>query len=157
MSRPQVVWLDAREEGLSADELRERARSLPLTAGAVHVSRSYCYPFALVAGYGQRVGVDVERVAACDGAFAASIQTPAERVAARDAPLDDHGLTSLWSSKEALAKALGDALDYDPRRLDGPAAWPQDRAGPWRAARLDAPVGHVAWLCWRGEVPAPTT
>jgi hypothetical protein len=85
MSRPQVVWLDAREEGLSVDELRERARSLPLTAGTVHVSRSYCYPFALVAGYGQRVGVDVERVAACDGAFAASIQTPAERVAARDA------------------------------------------------------------------------
>ena len=30
-------------------------------------------------------------------------------------------MASLWSGKEALAKALGDALRYDPRRLESPA------------------------------------
>ncbi len=62
--------------------------------------------------------------------------------------------TSLWSSKEALSKALGNALDYDPRWLEGPAAWPDGRSGPWRAARLDVGDDHVAWLCWCAEDPS---
>jgi phosphopantetheinyl transferase len=61
----------------------------------------------------------------------------------------DAYVSSLWSSKEALAKALGDPLHYDPRRLESPMSWPGGRAGPWRAARLATPDGHTAWLCWR--------
>ncbi len=100
------------------------------------------------------VGVDIERVAPCDEAFADSIRTPAERAAATpQRRLPDRHITSLWSSKEALSKALGDALDYDPRRLEGPQAWPNGRSGPWRAVTLDlADDEHVAWLCWRAEI-----
>lgn len=60
----------------------------------------------------------------------------------------DNYLTSLWAAKEALAKALGDALCYEPSRLGSPQHWPRGQAGPWRAKQLPAPSGHVAWLCW---------
>jgi phosphopantetheinyl transferase len=55
----------------------------------------------------------------------------------------------MWCGKEALSKALGDALAYDPRRLGSPLSWPDGRSGAWCAAELPAPAGHVAWLCWR--------
>jgi phosphopantetheine--protein transferase-like protein len=89
------------------------------------------------------VGVDVERIERFDGALADSIRTPAERDAGWPEADPDRHFSSLWSSKEALAKALG-----DPRRLDGPAAWPQGRSGPWRATAVEVTDGHVAWLCW---------
>jgi len=42
----------------------------------------------------------------------------------------DNYLTSLWAAKEALAKALGDALCYEPSRLGSPQHWPRGRPGP---------------------------
>ncbi|HWE10427.1 MAG TPA: hypothetical protein VG325_13820 [Solirubrobacteraceae bacterium] len=57
----------------------------------------------------------------------------------------------MWSSKEALAKALGDALRYDPRRLEAPVAWVNGACGPWRARPVPAPPGHVARVCWRSS------
>jgi hypothetical protein len=57
-------------------------------------------------------------------------------------------VTALWSSKEALAKALGDAGDYDPRRLGSPMFWTGGAAGRWRTRRLAVPPGYLAWLCW---------
>jgi hypothetical protein len=152
-----AVWLiDARAAG-ARDEasLREAARAASTEAAAPFTSRSYRFPFALVAAHSAAVGVDIERVESCDAAFADSIRTPAE-LSARP-PREDHDryFTSLWSSKEALSKALGDALAYDPRRLEGPGAWPDGRSGPWRAAAIDAGEdGHVAWLCWRVEGPS---
>jgi phosphopantetheinyl transferase len=102
-----------------------------------------------VARHHERVGVDIERVASHDRAFLASISTPQERAAAvEQADLDAYA-SALWSSKEALAKALGDALRYDPRRLPSPIDWPDGRTGCWRTARLPAPAQHTAWLCWR--------
>jgi hypothetical protein len=97
------------------------------------------------------VGVDIERVGTCDSAFLESISTPAELQAqAREQPTEiDLVATSLWSSKEALSKALGDPLAYDPRRLEGPGSWPGGRSGPWRATTLDVGPAHVAWVCWR--------
>jgi phosphopantetheinyl transferase len=95
------------------------------------------------------VGVDIERVEPFDEAFLESISTPSER--ARSADPSDPGTytASLWASKEALAKALGDPLAYDPRRLESPMFWPAGRSGPWRAAPLPVPGGHNAWACWR--------
>jgi len=154
-----VVLIDARADGLDEAGLRVRARDLATAgAGAPFASRSYSFPYALVAWHSAPVGVDIERVAPCDEAFADSIRTPAERAAATphadsdsDSDSDRH-ITSLWSSKEALSKALGDALDYDPRRLESPQAWPKGRSGPWRAVTLDLADEHVAWLCWRAEI-----
>jgi 4'-phosphopantetheinyl transferase superfamily len=147
------VWLiDARAAG-ARDEasLRELARTGSTEAGAPFTSRSYHFPFALVAAHSAAVGVDIERVEPCDAAFADSIRTPAELSAGP--PREDHDryFTSLWSSKEALAKALGDALAYDPRRLEGPGAWPDGRSGPWSARALELGPEHVGWVCWRRD------
>ncbi len=72
-------------------------------------------------------------------------------MAGRGADLDAW-VAELWCAKEALAKALGDAVDYDPRRLESPIRWPELRSGPWRARPIPAlPAGHVGWLCWREQ------
>jgi hypothetical protein len=148
---PRVRLLDARAAGVDEPGLRELARAECASSGAPHTTRSYSFPYALVAWHEARVGVDIERIAHCDEAFARSISTPAEHVEYGSVLDPDGHFTSVWSSKEALAKALGDALEYDPRRLDSPLGWPGGRAGAWRALALALPgaAHHVAWLCWR--------
>jgi hypothetical protein len=147
---PTVQLIDARTADVPDEaDLRALARKVCAEVAGPFTSRSYRFPFALLATHTAAVGVDIERVEPCDAAFADSIRTPAERSAG--SPHEDHDryFTSLWSSKEALSKALGDALAYDPRRLEGPGAWPEGRSGPWRATPLEVPDGYVAWLCWK--------
>ena len=48
-------------------------------ADAAHTSRSYRYPYALVASHSEPVGVDIERIEPFDQAFLESILTPSER------------------------------------------------------------------------------
>lgn len=130
-------------------ELRDLARAHPRARQAAHVSRSYRGPRALIAWHTAPVGADLERLAPTDRRFAASICAPAEleRFGAR---LDEPAfVTSLWSSKEALAKALGDAMDYDPRRLESPLGWPDETAGGWQAMQLQPAGGYLAWIVWR--------
>ena len=146
---PQVRLLDAREVAGDEDMLRGLARRLTESVAAPWVSRSYAFPYAMVAWHDTAVGIDIERVEPCSVEFAESVCTPSEAAyTPTDGPIDDY-VTGLWSSKEALAKALGDALRYDPRRLGSPMYWPDGRAGPWRTAPLRAPAGHCAWICWR--------
>jgi 4'-phosphopantetheinyl transferase superfamily len=153
---PRVVFVDAScaaRSGATATGMQERAlrewvRQFDARTAATHSSRSYRLPLALLAWHGAPVGVDIERVEQCDERFAESIQTPRER--ALEVPDDrDRHFTALWSSKEALSKALGNPLAYDPRRLEGAGSWPHGRSGPWRAAPLDVGAAHVAWVCWR--------
>ncbi|MGO9955802.1 MAG: 4'-phosphopantetheinyl transferase family protein [Solirubrobacteraceae bacterium] len=146
---PEVWLLDAAPAGLDQPGLRAWARAQAAPAGGSYSSRSYRFPYALVARHHQPVGVDIERVQPSDRAFLASISTPLELAEALDNTDLDEYVASLWCSKEALAKALGDALRYDPRRLRSPIDWPDGSAGRWRAAALPAPPHHVAWLCWR--------
>ena len=149
---PEVYLLDARAHGLDEAGLRGWARARTAIAGAdggAYVTRSYRYPYALVAWHSQPVGVDIERLEPDDAAFIDSICTPAERADLERLTESQSG-SSLWSSKEALSKALGDALAYDPRRLPSPLTWHNGAAGAWRCAQLEAPSGHVAWVCWRG-------
>ncbi len=147
---PHVQLLDARPADLEEPELRAWARVITAQARAAHVSRSYRYPYALIACHSEPVGVDIERVQPLDPVFLASIQTPSERqvVIAGEGADRDAAMTSLWSGKEALAKALGDALSYDPRRLESPVRWPEGRCGRWRAEALAGIDGHVGWVCW---------
>ncbi|MBV9803600.1 MAG: 4'-phosphopantetheinyl transferase superfamily protein [Solirubrobacterales bacterium] len=147
---PAVRLLDARQGGLDESGLRGWARSLSDAHPDLTASRSYRYPYALVAWHDGPVGVDIERVEACGASFLESISTPAERSveAPPERDPDAHAI-SLWCGKEALSKALGDALEYDPRRLESPLGWPDGRCGPWHAESLSAPDGYVAWVCWR--------
>jgi hypothetical protein len=152
MSTPVVRLLDARRDGLDVAGLRARARAVADALGRSHATRSYRFPYALVAAHDGPVGVDLERVEHVDRGFAVSIATP-EELAALDAGEAGDDLAAwaiaLWSGKEALAKALGDALSYDPRRLPSPLRWPNLRAGAWRAVPLPVPARHAGWLCWR--------
>jgi phosphopantetheinyl transferase len=145
--RPEIRLLDARDAGLSATELREFVRTLEPARDAPHSSRSYRFPYALVAWHDQPVGVDIERIVPVDAAFGQSICTYSEQHALPK--LDDRLVASLWCGKEALSKALGDPLLYDPRRLEAPLMWTGGRAGPWRATEVSVTDDHVAWLCWR--------
>ena len=149
---PRVLLLDARADGIDNERAlrtRVRARALSERSRAAYVSRSYSFPLALIASHSDRVGVDLERVAPCDERFRRSICTPDEE--AMGAWHSDAELTSLWASKEALAKALGDALRYDPRRLDSPIGWRDGACGPWRARAVDVGDGYRAWICWRAR------
>ncbi len=144
---PHIVLLDAYSAGLENERaLRVQARLLTESSEAQHVSRSYSFPLALIAWHSAPVGVDIERVTPCDERFARSICTPEEDAAQRWR--GDAELTSLWASKEALAKALGDALRYDPRRLQSPIGWRHGASGPWRAEPRDVGDGYRAWVCW---------
>ncbi|MBV9212847.1 MAG: 4'-phosphopantetheinyl transferase superfamily protein [Actinobacteria bacterium] len=153
---PRLALIDARLSGLDETELRESARALAERSGAAHEARSYRHPYAVVAWHPEPLGVDIERIEPCEPGFAEAICTQRERAAAAALAGDkrDSFLISLWSSKEALSKALGDALDYDPRRLEGPLGWPQGRSGRWRAEQLELPSGYVGWVCWRAEKAA---
>lgn len=146
---PHVELLDANSMSLDAHGLRAWARSRAAARGGTHVGRSYRYPFALIAWHDEAIGVDIERVEPYDETFAESICTPAECSAGL--PRSAKQLASLWCGKEALAKALGDATRYDPRRLNSPISWPDGTSGPWRAAAPKAPAGYVAWVCWRAD------
>ena len=146
---PEVRLLDALEAGLDKPGLKAWARAESDNAGGLHSSRSYRFPYALIAWHSEPVGVDIERIEPFDRAFLESIRTPSEPADPPDGAGADDYLASLWSSKEALSKALGDALSYDPRRLESPIAWPDGKSGRWRAAVLAVPAGHVGWLCWR--------
>lgn len=144
---PLIALIDESTGGLDEATLKARVRTLGKAMGAGTVSRSYCHPYALIGWHTGPVGVDIERVVRCDERFARSICTPREE--ARSPWGTDREIVSLWSSKEALAKALGDALCYDPRRLESPAGWAEGASGPWRTQTLPAPDGYCAWVCWR--------
>jgi 4'-phosphopantetheinyl transferase superfamily len=146
---PQVRLLDARSASLDERGLREWAHAVTGAATAPHVTHSYRYPYALTAWHSAPVGIDIERIESCDASFAESICTPSETVEWTTLH-DPHAyFSSMWCSKEALAKALGDALRYDPRRLESPMLWPGGRAGTWRAAQLPLVNSRIGWLCWR--------
>ncbi len=128
--------------------LQTEARAISARLGRPFTSRSYAGAFALVAAHDHRVGIDLEAVAHFEGTEAESILT--EREVAMGLGARDELCTSAWSGKEALAKALGDARRYDPRRLDSPLTWPTASAGRWRAEPLGGlPAGHVGWVCWQ--------
>ena len=151
---PLLELLHAGDEGLDESALRTEARDWGASRRTGELSRSYCFPYALVGWHSDRIGVDIERIVDCDEEFARSICTPQE--AERAAGRDDEEIVSLWCSKEALAKALGDAVRYDPRRLQSPVAWHDGASGRWRARRLAAPDGYCAWVAWRSTFPFPS-
>lgn len=154
---PEVRLLDGLVAGLDAGRLREWARSEVSAFGAPYATRSYRYPYALVAWHRSPVGVDLERVERHDDAFAATVCTSVELEQLLSSTDRDRRLASLWASKEALAKALGDAVDYDPARLEAPCRWPQGTSGRWRAEQLWIVAGYVGWICWQHTQTVPAT
>jgi len=105
---------------------------------------------------GQRIGVDIEhadRQLNVDG-VARKFMTPREqaRLAALDVDARRRALLRIWTCKEAMSKATGDALSAPFRRLDvsigktlrlddGPPPYTPAR---WRLIALEVPGGYLA-------------
>ncbi len=167
MTTPHLEVHDARRWRVEEGEWRAHVRALPPVRGVPGmVSRSYRYPWAVVASHGLPMGVDIEMldaVAADDLAFAETICTPDELARFRDGGSAE--LVDLWSGKEALAKALGDPLSHDPRRLEAPAGWEPAAGdglrsrGIWLARRLPLtgePGGScLGWMVWQNPETCP--
>lgn len=154
---PTYVLLRLRDGAAPESELRALARDHPAARRATHQSRSYRSPLALLAWHAAPVGADIERIAPLERDFAESICSPAELTLFSGRLGDEAFVTSLWASKEALAKALGDAVAHDPRRLESPLCWSEDVTGRWRASGrwracefVPAPE-HLAWIVWTEE------
>ena len=145
-SGPEIRMVDARAADVDERRLLEVVRAAAGIYPGRRISRSYRFPLALLAWYVGPVGC--ERISPCEDGFADPSRTPSERRAA-SAVDPDATSTSLWSSKQALAHALGDALACDRPRVEGPAARPRGSSGPWRARSLPVGPGFVAWVCWQ--------
>ena len=125
-------------------ELRKEARAVVLPE-AWKSSRSYRLSYALVGVGPTRVGVDLEVLDSSVGADA--VLTRGEQSLGGSSS----DWCVWWSAKEALAKALGNARNYDPRRLDSPALWRNGREGRWVARRVMIPEGLIVWVVWERE------
>ncbi|MAT60759.1 MAG: hypothetical protein CMH41_03735 [Micrococcales bacterium] len=154
---PKVYLVSADVTKLNSDQLRAATRIACKEKGAMggsrehQTSRSYRFPFALFAVHSDSVGIDIEFVDPYDPVFAESICTPAEWSKSQTRPETSLEVADVWSSKEALAKALGDAVKYDPRRLPSLALTPDSATGAWHTARIDVPFGYTGWVVWKHE------
>ena len=152
---PPYALLQLTDAAVAEAELRALAQAHPAARRAAHVSRSYRTPFALIAWHAAPVGADIERIGPTERGFAESICSPAEVELFTELLDDDVFVTSLWASKEALAKALGDAVAYDPRRLESPLGWSDGASGHWRAWEFVPAPEHLAWIVWSDERTRP--
>jgi 4'-phosphopantetheinyl transferase len=110
-----------------------------------------------------RIGVDIERDDRAVNADGLAQKFMTERERAGMAPLDDAArrrrFLQLWTCKEAMSKATGDALsapfrdidvalDESPHLLAGPPPYLADR---WSLVRADVPAGLIATVAiWSG-------
>jgi phosphopantetheinyl transferase (holo-ACP synthase) len=155
--RPAVSLLDAVALELDETGLRQEARLAARSVPGRTTSRSYRYPWALVANWAGPVGVDIERVdPSLDERFALSIASYRERDALVQDPPTPADVASLWSVKEAIAKALGSPVQRDPRTIEAPALWRpavsmgviQTLGHGWSAGAVSVPEGYVGWVAW---------
>ena len=110
-----------------------------------------------------RIGVDIEREDRKVNADGLARKFMTERERAGMAPLDEEArrrhFLQLWTCKEAMSKATGDALsapfrdidvslDDGPRLIAGPAPY---EAGRWRLVSAAVPAGLIATIAiWHG-------
>ena len=109
-------------------------------------SRSYSRDFAVEVFASSRCGIDLELPTPSDPEW--SIESPLyqlavlakgekELVLATEYRNDTDLASVIWSSKEALAKALGDASSYEPTDLYSPITWGVNGPANWKAKHID--------------------
>jgi len=111
-----------------------------------HRSRSHSGNFTIEIISNVRCGVDLEAARDADESW--SIESPMfqkailahaeyEQVLQSRHVMHPYLETLIWSSKEALSKALGDATNYEPSQLASPLTWPDGKSVKWQALHLD--------------------
>ena len=119
--------------GLHGQRLKNLSRTV--SRGGSFQSRSYTHGFKADIAWTGKCAIDIELVNEAPAgwdihnpSFQSSILKPGEYQRLCESPnaRANYLPTLIWSSKEALAKALGDARDYEPRHLDSPLLWNAD-------------------------------
>ncbi|MFI4954213.1 MAG: 4'-phosphopantetheinyl transferase family protein [Burkholderiales bacterium] len=139
------------------------AREFALDFNVSHTDDIALIGIAVGLPAGARIGVDIEREDRAVNADGLARKFMTERERAEMAPLDDAArrqrFLRLWTCKEAMSKATGDALsapfreiavalDDGPRLIAGP---PPYVPGRWRLVGASVPAGLVATIAiWRG-------
>jgi phosphopantetheinyl transferase len=111
-----------------------------------HRSRSHSGNFTIEITASVRCGVDLEAARDADESW--SIESPMfqkailahgeyEQVLQSRHVMHPYLETLIWSSKEALSKALGDATNYEPSQFASPLTWPDGKSARWQALHLD--------------------
>lgn len=119
-----------------------------IPGAALRFNVSHTRSVAMIAlADGFEVGVDVERLDRRSSAVLRTL-TASESAALAAAGDDRHvELLRVWCRKEALAKAIGGGLGWEPLRFDTTAP------GPFSLADVAARPGHVAALAAAGDDP----
>ena len=107
-----------------------------------HTSRSYSGRYVAEVFARSRCGIDLETLKPAETnwsidspLFEMAMLAPGEKQLIKESVLCDHENlpTLIWASKEALAKALGDAKNYEPTRLLSPITWALEPKPNWSA------------------------
>ena len=155
---------------LSATLLRESSqlsnRSLLKPQSPAFMSRTHCGAYTLEVRASAPCGVDMEFLFEKgegwnieSATLQSTILAPGELDALDLSQFSRHPdlATVVWTSKEALAKALGDAMEYDPTRLLSPAAWNDQPPVGWHADYLEVQVSSdrklAIWVVLRTSQP----
>lgn len=119
-----------------------------IPGAALRFNVSHTRSVAMIAlADGFEVGVDVERLDRRSSAVLRTL-TASESAALAAAGDDRHvELLRVWCRKEALAKAIGGGLGWEPLRFDTTAP------GPFSLADVAVRPGHVAALAAAGDDP----
>lgn len=167
--RAALRWILAQRLGIAPERvsIEQDERGRPRLAGRTDVdfNVSNTRNIALVGAVdlpGMRIGVDVEYEdrALHHVGLARKYLTPREQsaIASLDAEAHRRAFLRLWTCKEAMGKATGQALSAPLRELDvdlapslrlaaGP---PPYRADDWQLAAVGAPIGFLATVAlWR--------
>mgnify|MGYP000036955442 FL=1 len=129
-------------------------------------SRSYSGKYVVEVFSTTRCGIDMEAVKPAEANW--SIQSPLferamlapgekELILATEYSKHSNLSTLIWASKEALAKALGDATNYEPTQLISPLAWYAKPHDAWAAEHQEFVTENgqrlIIWLVTE-KVPA---
>ena len=120
--------------------------SIPRRHSLEQLSRSYSGRFAIEVLSNQRCGIDLEIAKEADfdwsvnsELFEIAMLAPGEKdlIMSSRFSSDKDLETLIWVSKEALAKALGDATQYEPSKIYSPICWDDMQPNNWQAIHVD--------------------
>ena len=119
-------------------------------------SKSHSRGLTVVLQSNHPCGVDLESLDSeiepwlfADQRFQDFVLAPGEAQAIKASKYAEHGFlaTVVWSSKEALAKALGDARKYSPSRLRSPISWESEPVQNWEAEFIEIEFADHSRFC----------
>ena len=124
----------------------------------VFFSRSYCANFSITVTNSKRCGIDMESISGTqpdwninNPLFQDSMLAPGEleRIKQSSYWEQPNLEQNIWSSKEALAKALGEAKNYQPNKIYSPLTWKTNPTIGWNATfREFTAEGGVPLFVW---------